>query len=145
VHPVEVSSVEWQPPEAPARATRLPILWVAAPLVLLFDLANVLALNRWWHPLGAGEIILSLFLTGPILGIVLILAPAAILANWVPSRFWIVVAEVLIALVIVAVLIVTSTGEHSTAGIAFIYIPFVGSAIAAAVAGLSRAFARPRT
>jgi hypothetical protein len=120
-------------------------LWVAAPLVLLFDLANVLALNRWWHPLGAGEIVLSLFLTGPILGIVLILAPAAILANWVPSRFWIVVAEVLIALVIVAVLIVASTDEHSTAGIAFIYIPFVGSAIAAAVAGLSRAFARPRT
>ena len=62
------------------------MLWVAAPLVALFDLANVLALNRWWHPLGAGEIVLSL--------------------------------------------------------LAFIYIPFVGSAIAGAVASLSRFLAR---
>jgi hypothetical protein len=121
------------------------MLWVAAPLVVLFDLANVLALNRWWHPLGAGEIVLSLLVTGPILGTVLVSAPAAILANWVPSRFWLVVAEVLIAPVIVAALIVSSTDDHSTAGITFIYIPFVGSAIAAAIACLSRFLARPRT
>jgi hypothetical protein len=121
------------------------MLWVAAPLVVLFDLANVLALNRWWHPLGVGEIVLSLLITGPILGTVLVVAPAAILASRVPSTFWIVAAEALIAPVIVAVVIVTSTEDHSTAGIAFIYIPLVGSAIAAAIAGLSRFLARPRT
>jgi hypothetical protein len=145
---VTVSSVGWQPPEAPARAAHRSVLWVAAPLVGLFDLANVFALNRWWHPLGAGEIVLSLLVTGPIIGILLVLAPAAILANRVPSKFWIVAAEVLIAAVIVAAVVVASTDEHSTAGIAFIYIPFVGSAIAGAVAGWSRFLARknaPRT
>lgn len=135
VHPCGVTTVGWQPPERPQRTSRRRLLWVAAPLVAVFDVASVIGEIRSSDALRPGEVILSLLIAGPIVGLLLVLAPAAILANVVRSKRWIVAAEVLIALVICVVAVVVSGDEHSTAGIALIYIPIIGSAIAGAAAG----------
>jgi hypothetical protein len=87
---------------------------------------------------GLAAIAVSLFVTGPVIGGLLVIGPAAILARHVSSFALLAAAESLIAGIIIVVLVAVNTDESSTAGIALIYIPLAGCAIAAAAAGLSR-------
>ena len=134
----------WEPP--PGRPRGVPprrLLWVAAPLVAVFAVAGfVIELIDSSRQSGPAAVIGMLLIFGPITGFILLLAPAAILANSRASRIWIIAAEVVIAALVVVVLIFVSTDEHSTAGVALMYIPLVGSAIAGAVAFGSSAVRR---
>jgi hypothetical protein len=110
---------------------------LAAPLIVTFTVANIVTLNRYWRPLSVWMIGYEL-LIGPVIGAVLVYLPVHILRTKARSKVWIAVAELLMVPLIIVVLVLVGTDEHSTAGIGFIYIPLIGAAIAAVAAALSR-------
>ncbi|MGH7665565.1 MAG: hypothetical protein ACRENI_14945 [Gemmatimonadaceae bacterium] len=117
---------------------------MSVPLVAAFVLVGAIALAATMYQWGVVDVIISVIVTGPIVGAALVIAPSAILARHVSSWILIAAAEVLIAGVILAAVIAVSTDEHSTAGIGLLFIPVVGSAIAGATAVLSRSIGKGR-
>ena len=138
----------WPRPPIRDRAERVRIVkragLMALPLLVVFDVTAVASLNRWWHHLSLAMVLYEVFLVGPLLGVFLLAAPVVILTQQRPSLGWLITAEVLIAAVIVWACVTVTTDEHSTAGLTFIYVPPISSAVAVAASGLSRLQLRHR-
>ena len=102
--------------------------------MLFFTVASLAVQVHYDRVDSVADAAVSLIVTGPLVGVVLLIAPVAILANQVRSWVWIAASELLMAPVVVGVLamVEVESQKHSTAGIGLIYIPLVCSALAAA-------------